>query len=118
MKTNSKAARDAIKLHILECVYNSNGDNFLTYDDAVKHLYGEFDRVANYSVNMQKLPNNQERFMDYMQGLPFHFHFTYYGINCYLESIGLENNGKYSDEKSERLYYYLIYSEVTKAAQK
>lgn len=122
MKTNSKQVRSAIKQHIHDCVYDCDGNQFPSFIDAAKHLYSEFDRVANYSVNLQCIPNHQARFMYYMQGLPFHFHYSGNGIEEYLESIELRPNSKYNDvtnsEKAEILYYYLIYSEVLKAVNK
>lgn len=118
MRTNRKQVRDAIKLHILECVYDSGENNFVTLECAASYLNDEFNRVANYPNNLQKFPNSQERFMDYMLGIPFHFFYNHFDINNYLESIGLINDKKYTDEKSEKLYYYLIYSEMMKAVNK
>jgi hypothetical protein len=119
MRTDSKQVRSAIREHILECVYDYNEKQFTTFEDAAKHLNNEFDRVANYPLNLQKFPNNQKRFMDYMQGLPFSFHFSYEDISNYLESLELNTSGKeFSCEKSETLYYYLIYSEMLKAVTK
>lgn len=56
--------------------------------------------------------------MDYMQGLPFNFYYLGGGIDNYLETLDLYGKGIYSSEKSEILYYYLIYSEVLKVVQK
>lgn len=119
MRTNSKQVRDAIKLHIIESVYDCNGEQFTTLVDAAKYLNEEFDRVANFPNNIKRYPNAQRRFMDYMQGLPFHFLYSGGGISEYLESIGCMPNPKYSDdinrEKAEVLYYYLVYAEMVKA---
>lgn len=122
MRTDSKQVRSAICQHIQDCVYDYEGNQFPTFIDAAKHLYSEFDRVANYGVNLQRIPNHQARFMDYMQGLPFHFYYSGSGIDEYLTSLELKPNSKDNDitksEKAEILYYYLIYSEVLKAVSK
>jgi hypothetical protein len=122
MRTNSKQVRTAIKQHIYDCVYDYDDNLFPTFIDAAKHLYNEFDRVANYGVNLQRIPNNQARFMDYMRGLPFRFHYSSNSIQEYLESLELKPNSKYNEitnnEKAEILYYYLIYSEMIKAINK
>ena len=42
MRTNSKEVRNAIKNHILECVYDYSENTFPTLKDACKHLYKVF----------------------------------------------------------------------------
>ena len=42
MKTNSKQVRDAIKQHILDCVYDYSENTFKTLKDACNHLNSEF----------------------------------------------------------------------------
>ena len=119
MRTNSKLVRDAIKLHIIDCVYDFDGNQFGNLVDAAKHLSAEFDKTANFPANVRRYPNTQQRFMDYLQGLPFHFLYSGGGIEEYLAEIGCVANPKYSDdlnrEKAEVLYYYLVYDEMVKA---
>jgi hypothetical protein len=117
-RSNSKIVRTAIRQHILDCVYDENEEQFLKYQEAAKYLYDEFIRVTNFPANIQRIRNDQARFMDYMQGLPFNFHYSVGGIEEYLETLDLNGKGNYTSEKSEILYYYLIYSELLKVVQK
>lgn len=113
MRTNSKAVRDQIRAHILASVTDENGDPFATFPEASARLRAEFARVANYPHNLRRLPNNQERFQDYLMGIPFGFEFTHSGIAAFLKSLGINPTGKeYDPEKSARLYSYLIFREI------
>ena len=108
MKTNSKEVRNAIQNHILECVYDYSENNFATLKEACNHLYNEFNRVANNAIN-------QKRFEDYLRGVPFNFHYTNEDIETFLNSLGINKDGKkYEPSKMWNLYAYLIYSETLK----
>jgi hypothetical protein len=115
MKTNSKEVRNAIKTHILECVYNFEGEEFKTIKEACTHMYNEFERVANYPTNIHNIPNDQKRFSDYLNGLPFNFLFYYSDVKDFLNGLGINPNGKeFTDEETIKRYHYLIYSEMIK----
>ena len=115
MRTNSKEVRNAIKNHILECVYDYSENNFATLKEACNHLYNEFDRVANHEYNKKRIPNEQKRFEDYLQGIPFHFHYTNEDLENFLNSLGInKDDKKYEPCKMWNLYAYLIYSETLK----
>ena len=115
MRTNSKEVRNAIKNHILECVYDYSENNFATLKEACNHLYNEFDRVSNHAYNKKRFPNEQKRFEDYLQGVQFHFHYTNEDIETFLNSLGINKDGKkYEPYKMWNLYAYLIYSETLK----
>ena len=115
MKSNSKLVRDLVKQHILECVRDDDYYRFDTYQQAVERLCSEFDRVANYGANLQRFPNNQDRFIDYMRGLPFNFEYTTNDICKFIDTLDLNVPKKApTDEATENLYYYLIYSEMMK----
>ena len=115
MKTNSKEVRNAIKNHILECVYDYSENNFATLKEACTHLYSEFNRFANFANNKKRFPNEQKRFEDYLQGVPFHFHYTNEDLENFFNSLGINKEGKkYEPSKMWNLYAYLIYSETLK----
>ena len=115
MKTNSKEVRNAIKTHILECVYNYSENNFATLEEACSHLYNEFNRVANDENNKKRIPSEQKRFEDYLQWIPFHFHYTNEDLENFLNSLGINKEGKkYEPSKMWNLYACLIYSETLK----
>lgn len=116
MKTNSTPVRAAIRQHILENVTDNNGDTYAAFTDAAARLASEFDRVANYPHNLKRFPNAQDRFHDYLMGIPFGFEFTHQGIEDFLNSLGINPTGrKFDADKSARLYTYLIHSEMVKA---
>lgn len=115
MKTNSKELRNAIRNHILECVSDYSENTFPTLQEACKHLYNEFDRVANHENNKKRIPSEQKRFEDYLQGIQFHFHYTNEDIETFLNSLGINKDGKkYESDKMWNLYAYLIYIETLK----
>lgn len=115
MNSNRKEVREQVKKHILESVYDENGDEFDTFKEAAQHVAAEFDRVANHPYNVKRLPNQQERFQDFMQGLPFHFEYTYHNqrkiVAKWLQS---ENPEEYTDSEVAKRYYYMIYKEINK----
>lgn len=113
MKTNSKAVRARIQTHILESVYDGEGNPFPDLAQAIAHLRAEFDRVANYPINRLRFPNNQDRFHDYLMGLPFHFEFENQAIADFLNGLEINPSGKsYTPEASAKLYTYLIFKEI------
>lgn len=113
MKTNSKAVREMIRAHILENVTDNNGDTFPTFEQARARLREEFARVADYPANVRRFPSGQDRFHDYLMGIPFGFEFENHAIADFLASLDINPAGKeYDDEKSARLYTYLIYKEI------
>ena len=114
MRSNTIDVKTKIRNHILECVTDENGDNYTNYKAACKRMQAEFNRVANYPNNIQRFPNVQLRFHDYMRGIPFRFEIYYYKQLEFLETLDLDNskNKTYTDEQSESLYYNLIYREM------
>ena len=114
MKTNSKQVREQIKQHILDCVYDENENEYQTLEEAKERLLSEFERVTGHEYYLKRYPNNQERFSQYLMGIPFHFEYTNHGIAEYLNGLGINPNGREFDSaKSQHLYHYLIYRELT-----
>ena len=102
-----------MQAHILANVTDGNGDTFPTFDAAKAHLRAEFARVADYPNNLRRFPNNQDRFHDYLMGIPFGFEFENWKITEFLNGLGINPAGKeYDDEKSARLYTGLIFREI------
>ena len=113
VKTNSKQVREQIKQHVIDRVMDENEESFKTFEEAKNRLLSEFKRVANYPNNLQRFPNNQDRFSDYLNGLPFNFEFTTYGIQEYLNGLGINPTGKkYSASVSLKRYHALIWREI------
>lgn len=114
MRTNSKIVRILVKQYILETVYDDNEQTFKTFEDAGTHLKNDFERVANYPNNLKKFPNNQNRFLDYLQGCPFWFSPYTWQIEDFLDSLGINpENKKFDSEKVWNLYGCLIYNEIS-----
>lgn len=115
LKTNSKEVAYQINTHILECVADENENNFTDIVLAAREMYCEFDRVANYPTNMRNMPNEQARFQDYLAGLPFSFLISTWDKEQFLNSLGINPEGKqYDSDKIEHLYSYLIYKQMIK----
>jgi len=115
MKTNSKEVRNLIKAHIFENVTDNEGNLFTSFNEAAKEVQKEFDRVANYPYNIQKFPNHQMRFSDWLNGLPFSFLFYYSDVRDFLNGLGINpTNKEYSDSQVMKTYHYLIFDEVMK----
>ena len=113
MKTNSKQVKELIKTHILDCVTDENENTFPTFEGAKNRLLSEFTQTANYPYNLQRFPNDQKRFSDYLCGLPFHFEYTHEGIKDYLNGLGINPTGKeYTNDKSMHMYHYLIFKAI------
>ena len=115
-KSNSKFVSNSIKDHILACVYDENEQKYTTLQDACNALHSDFQRVSNFPYNLQKFPINQQRFSDYLQGLPYNFHFTYDSLKEFLDSLDLNNksNKSFDLDQMIKLYHGLIYREVSK----
>jgi hypothetical protein len=114
LSTNSKEVKEAIKKHIIDCVYNYDEKEFNTIQEAAKHLYNEFKRCTEGDGYLRN-KSEQDKFSYWLAGLPFHFHFSYFDIENFLNSLGINPEGKsFDSDKSQKLYHYLIYRETIK----
>ena len=115
LKTSSKEVEQQVEKHILDCVIGEDGEEFNSIVLACRYMYCEFDRVANYPSNLKRIPIEQERFSDYLNGVPFNFEMYYFNMAEFLNSLGINPlKVKYSDDKVSKLYYYLIYKVMVK----
>jgi hypothetical protein len=113
VRSNSNQVREKVRQHILENVYDYDENEFDNFNDASQHLTSEFKRVADYPNNISRFPNNQKRFRDYLQGIPFNFYFYDDDIEDFLNGLGINpQNKKYSSDQMWDLYSYLIWKEV------
>ena len=114
-KTNSKHVKELVKAYILETIHDNNGKEFETFEEAAKHLKSEFNRVAGHAYNLKMFPNVVNRFLDYLQGLPFYFPAYVGDVEEFLNSLGINPERKdYESEKMYNLYALLIYREIEK----
>ena len=113
LTSNSKEVREKIRQHILDSVYDENEEEFDTFGQASKELAEEFKRVADYSNNLQKIPNNQNRFRDYLLGIPYYFEFENYKLEEFLNGLGINpENKEYDYDQMHKLYSSLIWREI------
>jgi 5-formaminoimidazole-4-carboxamide-1-beta-D-ribofuranosyl 5'-monophosphate synthetase len=113
MKVHNKQVKNLVKQHILDCVLNDEGQYFTDFEELKNHVKSEFNRVANNANNLRKYPNHQDRFSDYLNGLPFNFHYYFDDIKEYLNYLGINPQNKdYSDERAHKLYHLLIFKEI------
>lgn len=114
MRSTKKEVIQQIRNHILECVKDDNENEYKTFEEAAKRLYDEFQRVANYEYNIRRYPNEQQRFIDYLQGIPFNFEYAYWEQKKKVSEWLETNENHYSDQKAMNMYYSLIYRETKK----
>ena len=115
LKTNSKEVKAKVRQYILETVYNENEEVFLTFEEAAAELNKEFKRVSDFPNNLKRYPSNVDRFLDYLQGLPFWFPGYNSEIIDFLNSLGInKDNKEFETQKSWNLYALLIYREIQK----
>ena len=115
MRTNAKEVKNRIKNHILECVLDSKEEQFKTVNEAIEHLTNDFKRVSDHPNNIRRIPNNCDRFINYLQGIPFGFEFETYKVEIFLNSLGINpNNKEYPRDKIFNLYGVLIFREIQK----
>lgn len=113
VRTNSKVVREAVRQHILDSV-DDDGEEFDNLDEATTYMSDRFKSEFDYENNKRRIPNDQERFSDYLNGLPFNFKFYNDDIEDFLNSLGINPEGKkYSNEQMNKLYHYLIWKEVS-----
>lgn len=115
IKTNSKIVRNAMVSHILNSVHDYEGKQFINFKDCAIFVKSDFERVAGHANNVKRYPNTQERFSDYLNNGVFNFHIYFYDIKEFLNGLGINPELKeYPDEKSLKLYHYLIFREIFK----
>jgi len=107
-RSYNKEVIHEIRQHIKECVYDENGDEYKTYKEAALRLVSEFQRVANHSYNI----SHQERFRDYMQGIPFNFEYMYYEQKKIVSQWLQSDPDNYTDQEAANMYYDLIYRTI------
>ena len=123
LKSNTKKAVAAIRQHIIDSVIDSMEEAGVvgicepSFQDVQDYIWDDFCSRANYENNLKRLPRLYDRWLDYMQGLPFAFD-VYYdemreSLASWLEETEEEKN-RYNNDKVQDMYYRLIYRELAK----
>lgn len=115
IRTNSKVFRNEVRKHILDALDNGENETLLgQLKDHSKNFhswYGEFEQ--------KRTPNIQDAHTEFLMGLPhtINIEFETYEIDKavkeWFENCGADY-AKRDDEKTAQLYYYLVFSELSK----
>ena len=130
LRTNSKAAREAVRAYILEDLgyleerYPER--TFETFEDAARAIWDAFEEEKPYTDQnaARRGMSRQDVFESWASGLALGGLFLYYYSVSAVDLLGdilqetPEERSKYSEQDAERLLTYLIYSEVMKAASR
>lgn len=130
LRTNSKAAREAVRAYILEDLgyleerYPER--TFETFEDAARAIWEAFEEEKPYTDQnaARRGMSRQDVFESWARGLALGGLFLYYYNVSAVDLLGdilqetPEERSKYTEQDAERLLTYLIYSVVTKAARR
>lgn len=102
---------------LIENSFNIDSDE----EDPVVYIYKEFQRCANYPYNVQRMPNEKDRFIDWLKGQPGVFDVTDYTkviVNLIVNEWEIPGRHDYDDMDNVDLYYQMIYDEFIDMYQK
>ena len=104
--------RQKVQQHILDSVEDREMEAmFLFAPDACLHLYKTFIVESSPVKSKAAIKLEEERFSDYLNGLPFGFEFENEKITSLLSNLGLDVDSL-SYTEATKLYHSLIYREV------
>lgn len=130
LRTNSKAAREAVRAYILEDLdyleERFPDRTFKTFEDAARAIWEAFEAEKPYTDQnaARRGMSRQDVFEEWASGLALGGLFLYYYNIPAVDLLGgiiqetPEERGKYSEQDAERLLTHLIFSEVSKAANR
>lgn len=79
-RTNTNEFISKVYNYLLDAIEAQDENTDKSPLELVEWLADEFDRVANYPFNLQRLPNIQDRMADYLRGLPIGIDYVYFDI--------------------------------------
>lgn len=104
-----KKTRQAFEQEILDSVWDDDEEYFDNIEDASKHLIKTFNQWSK-GYYERRYPNNQERFSEYLMGLPHHFEYSNDAIQKFLNNVLPNPKGKkFSSEQAIKRYHYYIW---------
>ena len=124
LKTNSKQAKQNIREYILNhCTFESYGKEAPeTIEEASTYLMECFTVEKSGDWYLRNY-TEQERFIDWLQGLPSVFDSCYYYNRPAVDDLGNileetpEERERFTEEEAERMLSQLIYREVRGCAR-
>jgi hypothetical protein len=116
--SNSKFVLDSVRNHVTQSV--SIDGTVPSFSAAAVYVWHEFIRVTNNDYYKHHFPNLQDRFSNYLDGLPHSFLIYYNEMETYLDTLGLNNNSKtkFSEDKIHKMYHFLIYKVIYREISK
>jgi hypothetical protein len=79
MKTTNKTLATTINAYILDCINSEGYVKELNSDkEKLQHLADCFNSEFNYPENKKRYPNTQQRFTEWIMGLPSSFGIDFY----------------------------------------
>ena len=122
LKTNSKKAREAVRAYVAEKTRGQDGAEAKTFEEAAEVIAGEWKAYRYPGLGRQFKYSLQNAFKHWAGGLPNDL-FDYIAAGDTVELVGdmLEQTeaerSKYSDSQACDLLTYLIFREISKAAE-
>ena len=122
IRTNSKKAREAVRAYIAAKTRGQDGEEVEGFEEAAEVIAGEWDAYKYPGLDRQSGHSLAEAFRHFATGLPNDL-FDYLAMGDTVELVGgmLEQTeaerSKYSDSQACDLLTYLIYREISKAAE-
>ncbi len=96
MRTNSKEYRALIRSHILEGLYDFEGDD----EARARRIFENFTQEYDYPYNRKRTPNHQARIAEWLSGLPLNIAYSNFDI-CQLYETW--HGEKLTDRKAARI---------------
>lgn len=103
MKTNTNAYKALIRAHILESIYDYEGED--SERAKAEWIFNKFAREYDYPDNRKRTPNDQARVAEWLAGLPLNIAYSNYDIIKLYEAWHGETIGddKAGDAKADRI---------------
>lgn len=127
LNPNSKKFKEKVVAHLLECSFGSFDDSYgdtLDFNEAnvVKHLLGRFVVEANYANNRKRIPNHQDRLVDWLLGLAINVEYYYVEMRKivadWYEISFEETIDKWADDVISKKYYGSLSLQILRLGEK
>jgi hypothetical protein len=125
LRTNSKKYLQNIETYILDAINTEDHkiNNIDTYTGAQKiaFLMACYNSEYNHKYNVRRYPNEQERFANWLAGLPSVISLPYYGDNIIIlaqELQEVENFPKATEKRIIENYFNFMAYHIIKVSNK
>lgn len=122
LKTNSRKVREAVRAYVAEKTRGQDGAEVKGFEEAAAVIAGEWDSYKYPDLGRQSGRSLAEAFKAWASGLPNDL-FDYIAEGDTVELVGgilgqtEAERSKYSDSQACDLLTYLIFREISKAAE-